>query len=153
MSGRCEEPAEELNCDHGVLISDQHFDAFLKCRTKARFTFFSAAIGGPSHSISAWQADIAEKYQKTCRDWLRTVSSTDCFLGTPSPDDLRNAEYPLILQPLITAQDVESHVHALERKTIPTQKGRNAYVPIRFVPFEKISKHYKLMLAFDALVL
>jgi hypothetical protein len=26
-------------------------------------------------------------------------------------------------------------------------------VPIRFVPFEKISKHYKLMLAFDALVL
>ena len=26
-------------------------------------------------------------------------------------------------------------------------------MPIRFVPFEKISKHYKLMLAFDALVL
>ncbi len=73
--------------------------------------------------------------------------------GTPRPEDLRNAKYPLILQPLITAQDAESHVHALERAAVPTLKGRSSYVPIRFVPFEKISKHYKLMLAFDALVL
>ena len=38
-------------------------------------------------------------------------------------------------------------------RTVPTQKGRSPYVRIRFVPFEKVSKHYKLMLAFDAFVL
>ena len=58
--------------------------------------------------------------------------------GTPRPEDLRNAKYPLILQPLITAQDAESHVHALERAAVPTLKGRSSYVPIRFVPFDAL---------------
>jgi len=53
----------------------------------------------------------------------------------------------------ITAQDVESHVHALELVAVPTQRGAAPTRPIRFVPFEKISMHYKLMMAFDALVL
>jgi len=149
----CGEPTKELNCDYGVLISDQHFDAFLKCRTKAHFSFPSARTGEPSHPISEWQGHIAENYLKNCRDYLRSASAADCFVGTPRPEDLRNAKYPLILQLLITAQDAESHVHALEREAVPTQKGRSPYVPIRFVPFEKISKHYKLMLAFDAFVL
>jgi predicted RecB family nuclease len=153
LTNSCGEPIKELNCNHGVLISDQQFDVFLKCRTKAHFTFSSARTGEPSHPISDWQGHIAENYQKNCRDYLRSVSGADCFIGTPHPADLRNAKYPLILQPLITAQDAESHVHALERGVVPSQKGRSAYVPIRFVPFEKISKHYKLMLAFDALVL
>ena len=120
---------------------------------KAHFIFSSARTGEPSNPIQGWQGHIAENYQKSCRDYLRSVSGADCFVGTPRAEDLRNAKHPLILQPLITAQDVESHVHALERRAVPTQKGRSAYVPIRFVPFEKISKHYKLMLAFDALVL
>ena len=138
-----------------MLISDQHFDAFLKCKTKAHFTFSSARMGELSHPLGDWPEHIAENYQKNCRDYLRSrsVCGADCFVGTPRPEDLRNAKYPLILQPLITAQDAESHVHALERGAVPTPKGRSAYVPIRFVPFEKISKHYKLMLAFDALVL
>jgi len=136
-----------------VLISNRHFDAFLKCRTKAHFTFSSPRTGEPSHPIGDWQGHIAENYQKSCRDYLRSVSGADCFVGTPRPEDLRNAKYALILQPLITAQDVESHVHALELVAVPTQKGRSTYAPIRFVPFEKISMHYKLMLAFDALVL
>ena len=64
------EPTKELNCNHGVLISDQHFDAFLKCRTKAHFTFSSARTGEPSHRISDWQGHIAENYQKNCLDYL-----------------------------------------------------------------------------------
>jgi len=79
---------KELNCNHGVLISDRHFDAFLKCRTKAHFTFTSARTGEPSHPIGAWQGHIAESYQKDCRDYLRSVSGADCFVGTPRPEDL-----------------------------------------------------------------
>lgn len=112
-----------------MLISDQHFDAFLKCRTKAHFTFSSARTREPSHPIVDWQGHIAEIYQKNCRDYLRSVSGTDCFVGTPRPEDLRNAKYPLIFQPLITAQDAESHIHALERRAVPTQKGRSAGLP------------------------
>jgi len=46
-----------------------------------------------------------------------------------------------------------SNIHALERGPAPTQKRHSPYAPIRFVPFDKISKHHKLMLAFDAYVL
>ena len=35
----------------------------------------------------------------------------------------------------------------------PTQKRNSPYTPIRFVPVEKVSKHHRLMLAFDAVVL
>jgi hypothetical protein len=136
-----------------VLISDEHFDAYLKCKTKAHFTFTPARPREPSHPISDWQRHIAENYQKHCREYLRSVEGADCFVGTPRSEDLRDATYPLVLQPLITAQDAESHVHALKRGPVPTQNGRSLYVPIRFVPFEKISKHHKLMLAFDAYVL
>jgi hypothetical protein len=101
LTNSCREPTKELNCDHGVLISDQHFDAFLKCRTKAHFTLSSAGTGEPSHPISDWQGRIVENYQKNCRDYLRSASAADCFVGTPRPEDLRNAKYPLILQPLI----------------------------------------------------
>ena len=136
-----------------MLISDEHFDAFLKCRTKAHFTFSSAPRGELSHPISDWQRHVAEYYQKNCQEYLRSGDGADCFVGTPGPEDLRNAKYALILEPLIVARDLESHIHALERGTTPTQKGHGPYVPIRFVPFEKISKHHKLMLAFDAFVL
>src|SRR6266403_2240058 len=138
LTNSCGEPTKALNCNHGVLISDQHFDAFLKCRTKAHFTFSSARTGEPSYPIGDWKGHIAENYQKNCRDYLQSVFGTDCFVGTPRPEDLRNAKYPLILQPLITAQDAESHVHALERAAVPTLRGRSSYVPIRFVPFDAL---------------
>jgi len=53
----------------------------------------------------------------------------------------------------MTAQDVGSNIHALERGPAPTQKRHSPYAPIRFVPFEKVSTHHKLMLAFDGFVL
>jgi hypothetical protein len=92
LTNSCGEPTKELNCNHGVLISDQHFDAFLKCRTKAHFIFSSARTGEPSHPIGDWQGHITENYQKSCRDYLRSVSGADCFVGTPRPEDLRNAK-------------------------------------------------------------
>lgn len=79
MSNSCGEPTKELNCSHGVLISDQHFDAFLKRKTKAHFTFSSAGIGEPSHPLGDWQRHIAENYQKNCRDYLRSVSGANCL--------------------------------------------------------------------------
>ena len=40
---------KELNCNHGVLITDEIFDAYLKCKTKAHLTFGPARSGEPSH--------------------------------------------------------------------------------------------------------
>jgi hypothetical protein len=136
-----------------MLITDEVFEAYLKCKTKAHLTFGPARGGEYSHPISDWQHRLAESYQANCRDRLQFAHSEDCFVGNPCSEDLRSAKYRLIIQPYITAQDVGSNIHALERVAAPTQKHNSPYTPIRFVPFEKVSKHHKLMLAFIAFVL
>jgi predicted RecB family nuclease len=136
-----------------MLISDELFEAYLECKTKARLTFGQARTGEPSHAISDWQRRLAENYQADCRDRLQSADSADFLVGSPRPEDLRSAKYRLIIQPYITAQDVGSNIHALGRGPAPTQKRHSPYTPIRFVPFEKVSKHHRLMLAFDAFVL
>ena len=136
-----------------MLISDELLDAYLKCKTKAQLTFGQARMGEPSHAISDWQRHLAENYQADCRDRLQSGDSADCLVGSPRPEDLRSAKYRLVIQPYITAQGVGSNIHALERGLAQTQKRQSSYAPIRFVPFEKISRHHKLMLAFDAFVL
>jgi predicted RecB family nuclease len=136
-----------------VLISDELFDAYLKCKTKAYLTFGHARMGESSHPISDWQRHLAENYQADCRDRLRSADCGDCLVGSPGTEDLKNTKYRLVIQPYITAQDVGSNIHALERGPAPTQKRHSPYTPIRFVPFEKVLRHHKLMLAFDAFVL
>jgi predicted RecB family nuclease len=144
---------KELNCNHGVLITDEIFDAYLKCKTKAHLTFGPDRGGESSHPISEWQQRFADNYQANCRNRLQFADSADCFVGNRRSEDLKCAKYRLIIQPYITAQDVGSNIHALERGSVPAQKRNSPYRPIRFVPFEKVSKHHRLMLAFDAVVL
>jgi predicted RecB family nuclease len=53
---------------------------------------------------------------------------------------------------LIQVHNLEVHLHALER--LPDQdKTHYPFIPIRFVPNEKVTKYDKLLLAFDALAL
>ena len=141
-----------LNYNHGMLITDELFDAYLKCKTKAQLTFGHAGTNKPSHVISDWQRRLAENYRADCCDRLQTADNSECLVGSPRPEDLKSAKYRLIIQPNITAQGVGSNIHALERGPAQSQKRHSPYVPIRFVPFEKISRHHKLMLAFDAFV-
>ena len=142
-----------LNWSHGVLISDELFDAYLKCKTKAQLTFGLAGTDEPSHAISDWQRRLAENYEAECRDRLQSADNGACLVGSPRPEDLRSAKYRLIIQPYITAHGFGSNIHAIERGPAPIQKRHSAYVPIKFIPLEKISRHHKLMLAFDAFVL
>jgi len=91
----------------GMLISDDLFDAYLKCKTKAHLTFGQATQGEPSHPISDWQRRVAEEYQANCRDCLQPADCADCLLGSPHSEGLRSAKYRLIIQPYITAQGVQ----------------------------------------------
>ena len=142
-----------LNYNHGVLISDELFDAYLKCKTKAQLTFGQVAADEPSRAISDWQRRLADKYRADCCDYLQSADSSRCLVGSPCPEDLRSAKYRLVIQPYITAQGVGSNIQALERGAAQIQKRHSRYTPIRFVPDEKISRYHKLVLAFDAFVL
>ena len=113
-----------------MLITDEIFDAYLKCKTKAHLTFGPDRGGESSHPISQWQQRFADNYQANCRNRLQFADSADCFFGNPRSEDLKCAKYRLIIQPYIAAQDVGSNIHALERGSVPAQKRNSPYRPI-----------------------
>ena len=62
-------------------------------------------------------------------------------------------KHRLLLDCVVQAEKIQSRIHALERVTPQNKTRHNPYIPIRFVPNEKIAEHDKLLLAFDALAL
>src|ERR1035441_9856610 len=81
--------------------------------------------------FSHWQRHVAEVYQAECCDHCRSASCGDFFVGCPPSDDLKSAKYQLVIQPYVTAHDVGSHIHALERAPKPILKQHNSYIPVR----------------------
>src|SRR6266478_5327443 len=131
-----------------MIITDKLFEAFLKCRTKAHL--LSCAAPGASHAshpISDWRQCIEEEFKRECREMLTAVDPRACFIGTPTAHDFTHGHYPLIID------DIEVHIHALQLVRTGKQMRHNRYMPIRFTPSEKITKHHRLQLAFDAFVL
>jgi predicted RecB family nuclease len=135
------------------LISESIFDAYLHCPRKAHFLSSSATTPDVRHQISDWQRQSAEKYQKGCQSDLLSRHAGGCFVGTPRQQELKTATHEFILRPIIAAQGVKSHIDALQRAPIPTQNGRLLYTPVRFCCAERVTRHHKLTVAFDALVL
>jgi predicted RecB family nuclease len=135
-----------------MLITAELFQAFLKCETKSYLKF--SGVVESQREYNDWQQHHIEDFKQSCFTQLRSNFREDeCLLGTTLQQKLENSKHRLVLDSVVQAQDIQSHIHALERVT-PTNKTRyNPYVPIRFVPSEKITKHDKLLLAFDALAL
>ena len=137
-----------------MLITDDLFYGFIKCKTKGYLLSSTATEDGrPSHPISDWQQHLAEDFKRECRDLLTAINPAGCFMGTPEKHDLANGRHHYIVDPILTFEDMASHLDALERLPVPAEKVRNRYIPIRFISSEKVTKEHKLCLAFDALVL
>ena len=72
---------------------------------------------------------------------------------SPALEDLKQAKWRLALNVLAGTEALESRIHALERVPSPTQGKAAQFVPIRFVPKDKLGREDKLRLGFDALAL
>lgn len=135
-----------------MLITNDIFQAFLQCETKSYLKFSGAVV--VERELVGWQRHLVEDYKRKCFTGLRSHYREDeCFVGTSSPQDLENSKYRLVFDCLVQAQEVQSQIHALERLPSPAKTKHSLYIPVRFVPSEKITQHDKLLLAFDALVL
>jgi predicted RecB family nuclease len=135
-----------------MLITDEIFCAFLKCETKAYLKYSN--VVGDQCEYSDWQRHLAEDYKQKCSAKLYSnFSEGECLLGTSLSQRLENSKYRLVLDCLVQAQGLQTKIHALERLSAPVKRKHNPYIPIRFVPNEKFTKHDKLLLAFDALTL
>jgi predicted RecB family nuclease len=132
-------------------ITEDIFQAFLQCETKS-YLKFSGAVG-LQHEFSDWDRNRIENYKQQCCDRLRSEFLNDeCLVSTALPSDFDKSKCRLVIGCVVHTQGLQSHIDALECSTVPGRKP-DPFLPIRFVPNEKITKHDKLLVAFDALAL
>jgi len=133
-------------------ITDEIFQAFLKCETKAYLKGSNSDVVHPE--IADWRQRVVESYKSICCARLRSAFSEDeCLDGPSTPHDFNNNRYRLLINCVVQTQGLLTRIPVLERLPTPERTKRSPLVPIRFVPGEKIAKGDKLLLAFDAVVL
>lgn len=133
-------------------ITEENFQAFLKCESKSYLKISSPA--SLPHEFSDWERFLAEDFQQKCKmRLLSTFRKDECFIGTPSQEELENKKYRIVMDCIIRAQRLQSGIQALERLPSLSNTKYNPYIPIRFIRREKITTFDKLLVAFDAFVL
>jgi predicted RecB family nuclease len=133
-------------------ITSKLFEAYLRCPTKC----FLAAQGeaGRGNTYTDWLQVREESYRREGIMRLRGGAAEEggdivlpCTEGTPSANGRFTADS------VVRAHNLESRPHIVERVP-PKNRGRPVrLIPIRFVPTNKITRHDKLLLAFDGVVL
>ncbi|MCR4320361.1 MAG: TM0106 family RecB-like putative nuclease [Candidatus Brocadiaceae bacterium] len=119
-------------------ITEEIFKTFLKCKTKC-YLRISGTVG-LQPEFGDWERFLAEDFQQKCSQrLLSNFRQDECFVGTPSPQEIENKKYRIVINCVVQAQRVQSHIQALERLPSPGNTKHNYYIPIRFIPKEKIT--------------
>ena len=94
-------------------ITEEAFEAFLKCKTKS-YLKFNGVVGVPSE-FSESQDHLREEYKQTCREQLcSAVRDGQWDAGTPDLQSLENGRYRLILDYVVTLPEIHARLDALE---------------------------------------
>jgi predicted RecB family nuclease len=135
-----------------MAITDQLFEAFVHCPTKC---FLQAQDEPPTDSVyTDWVRQQSKSYQKTVATNLtKRLSPIGPFGELLDPADAISASWRCAVDVTVRSQDLESHLHAVERITCPVPTKSAPLVPIRFVRANRPNNVDKLMLTFDALLL
>jgi len=135
-----------------MTITAEIFQSFLQCETEAHLK--SAGVVGSDREYPDWQQRRLDAYKELCFQRLRSQCREGEYLqGTSFADLPPKSQHRLLLDCLTEGKQVQSRIHALERSRTTTPAKVAVFIPIRFVPDEKITIQDKLHLAFDALVL
>jgi predicted RecB family nuclease len=132
-------------------ITPELFSAFLRCPTKCWLK--STGEHGTGNVYAEWVDEQNESYRAAGIDRLRSIRPPGECATSPPSDGFKEAKWGLAIDVLAQKENLESHLHALER--IPSEgRGKAAqFVPMRFIYRNKVTQNDKLLVAFDALVL
>src|SRR5437879_1839625 len=135
-----------------MTITDDLVEAFLKCPTKCFLR--SRGEAGAGNAYAAWVRTNDEVFRvEGNKRLVAGVAPDKCATGTQAMGTLKPAQWNLCMDFAVQSQNLQCSCHAVEQ--IPsTGRGRTAqFVPTRFVFRNKLNRHDKLLLAFDARVL
>ncbi len=134
-----------------MAITTDLVEAFLKCPTKCFLRARAEVESG--NAYAEWvRSKIEVARSEGVRRMVEEVPPDKCATGTGA-ETSKSAQWLLALDFAARTENLRCSCHVVER--IPSaQQGRAAqFVPIRFVFRNKLTRHDKLLLAFDSLVI
>jgi predicted RecB family nuclease len=133
------------------LVTSRLFEAYLACPTKCYLqSIGEVAIG---NDFASWSETRRETYRLDGLKRLLGNHSQTIDGGEPHPSRWKHALWPFAFNQIIRTQNCEVHLHAVQRVQSTGIAQSSQFVPIRFVPENKLSRSDKLIAGFEALVL
>ena len=135
-----------------MAVTTDLVEAFLKCPTKCFLRARAEVETG--NAYADWVRTESDVFRSEGIKRLAAgVAPDKCATGTAATESSKSAHWQFALDFVARHEDLQCCCHAVER--IPSAgRGRAAqFVPIRFVFSNRLTRHDKLLLAFDALVL
>src|ERR1022692_120517 len=135
-----------------MIVTSRLFEAYLKCPTKCFLC--SRGETGTSNAYADWAQTQNISYRSEGIRRLKDgVASNECFAGSLDGKNLKSAKWRLAVNSKAYAENLESAIDAVERAPRDTPGKPPPFSPIRFIFTNKLNRHDKVLLAFDALVL
>jgi predicted RecB family nuclease len=134
-----------------AIITTDLVAAFLKCPTKC---FLRAHAEGETGNIYAdWVRAKSDAFRREgIKRLLAGVAPDKCATGTAAIESGGSAQWQFAVDFVAQNENLVCSCHAVERIPCPGQHRDAEFVPVRFVFGNKVTRHDKLLLAFDALV-
>ena len=133
-------------------ITSDLFETYLKCTTKC----FLRSLGetGTGNSYANWvKAEHLSYSSEGIKHLVEGVAEDECVTGPIDVKDTWSPKWRLAIQTIARTQNLESGIHAVERLISERGDKSAPLIPIRLVFTNRVDKHDKLSLGFDALVL
>lgn len=135
-----------------MLITEEIFRAHLNCETKAYLK--SSGAVGEQREFTDWERKLVEDFKRQfCAQLPSTYREGEFFVGDSLSEVIKDSKCRIAVDCVAQTPELQSHIHILERLASLDKTKQNPYMPVRFVPNEKITKQDKLLLGFDALAL
>jgi predicted RecB family nuclease len=138
--------------DSSMTITADIFEAFLNCPTKC----YLRSLGevGTGNAYAGWLCIQNESWRRERVKCLTAGTAPGEYVGSPfATTSLKLAKWQFATEYVVRSENLESRLHAVERIPAGGRSETVQFIPIRFIPTNKISRNDKLLLAFDALVL
>ncbi len=132
-------------------ITPRVFEAFLHCPTKCWLRAAGEVTAG--NAYAEWVASRNDSYRAEGLERLLADRRDGEFAVAPAVETLKSAAWLLATDVAVRAPDIETCVAAIERVASAGRGLAAQFIPIRFAWMNKLGRHDKLSLAFDALAL
>ncbi len=142
----CEPPSEKAK-----LVTSRLFESYLHCPTKC----YLQSIGevATENDYTIWSAIRRESYRLRGLQRLKVGHSQTIDGGEPNRGQWKGALWDFAFNQTVRAQHYEAFLHAVQRAQLDGTVQSSQFMPIRFVPENKLSRSDKLIAGFEALAL